>query len=316
MMVSRIVLRTMMVNLKSVTEAFNSTNNELARRNQANMFVTVWLGVIDLRSGHVEFASAGHNPPAVRHKDGSVEFVNSRAGLVMAAMEDTRYKPQSFDLLPGDMLFLYTDGVTEATNLQEELYGEKRLLNALAECAGTSTSKTCEHVKQSIDSFVGGAPQFDDITMLAVQYKGGGIKNMEFTEEERREMTVDVAFENVDKLISFVEGELSPLEGSVKAKRQIYVAIDEIFSNIVKFSGASQVTLLLDIDKNKPAVRLTFADDGTPYDPLQRPDPDVTLPAEERGIGGLGIFIVKKTMDLVVYRRNGGKNELIVTKVL
>ena len=95
------------------------------------MFVTVWMGVIDLRTGLVEFASAGHNPPVIRHANGSVEFVKSKSGLVMAAMENVQYKMQTCDLIPGDMLFLYTDGVTEATNSNDELFGDARLLEKI-----------------------------------------------------------------------------------------------------------------------------------------------------------------------------------------
>ena len=97
---------------------------------------------------------------------------------------------------------------------------------------------------------------------------------------------------------------------------QINIAIDEIYSNIVKFSGATSVTLIVEIRKATSTVKLTFIDNGKPYDPLKNKDPDITLSAEEREIGGLGIFIVKKTMDSVCYRRNGEYNELAITKTL
>jgi len=173
MMVSRIVLRTMAQNLKSVVEAFEKANYELAKRNRANMFVTVWMGFVDLKTGHVEFASAGHNPPAIRHSDGSVEFAKSKAGVVMAAMENSRYKLQTLDLVPGDTLFLYTDGVTEATNEHNELFGNDRLIDALAHGGGKGTKEMCRFVKRQIDAFAKNASQFDDITMLAMEYKGG-----------------------------------------------------------------------------------------------------------------------------------------------
>ena len=172
MMVSRIVLRTMAKNLKSVVETFDNTNYELATRNRANMFVTVWMGFIDLTTGHIEFASAGHNPPVIRHKDGTVEFAKSKAGMVMAAMDCTQYKMQTLDLAPGDTLFLYTDGVTEATDANNELFGNERLLDAVSKGGGGESKETCLYVKKQIDLFVGDAPQFDDITMLTLNYKG------------------------------------------------------------------------------------------------------------------------------------------------
>ena len=154
MMVSRIMLRIMAKNLKDVQKTFSAANFALARRNRLNMFVTVWMGIIDLRTGRIEFASAGHNPPVVRHSDGSVEFVPSKSGLVMAAMEHTVYEAQTFDLKSGDTLFMYTDGVTEATNNNDELFGDQRLLSSVKKGGDLGTSKICGFVKQEIDTFV------------------------------------------------------------------------------------------------------------------------------------------------------------------
>jgi len=351
MMVSRIILRTMLKNQKNVVRTFNSTNYALAKRNKLNMFVTVWMGVIDLRSGHVEFASAGHNPPAVRHEDGTVEFIPSKSDLVMAAMDNIIYKQQTFDLKPGDTLFLYTDGVTEATNGNNELFGDARLLAALAKGKDQTTADICKFVKKEIDSFVQGAPQFDDITMMGVKYIGNdepvweryertidvategqgelktfvegiftpmdGYTKMQMQSAwERYEKIVDVIPENQDILTAFVEGILAPMEGSMKSQMQINIAIDEIYSNIVKFSGATKVTLIVEVRKATLTAKLTFIDNGIPYDPLKSKDPDISLSAEEREVGGLGIFIVKKTMDSVCYRRNGDNNELAIIKTL
>ena len=351
MMVARIILRTTTKNLKSIVDAFNRTNFALAKRNKLNMFVTVWAGIIDLRTGHIDFASAGHNPPAIRHSDGSVEFIKSKAGLVMAAMEETIYKPQTYDLKKGDTLFLYTDGVTEATNSNNVLFGDNRLLATLKMGGERSTADTCTLVKKEIDNFVQDAPQFDDITMLAIKFNGidepiweryektidvaddnkgelksfvegiltpmDGAKKVQMQDAwDRYEKIVDVIPENQDILTAFVEGILAPMEGSLKSQMQINIAIDEIYSNIVKFSGATKVTLIVEVRKATLTARLTFIDNGKPYDPIKQADPDVTLPAEEREIGGLGIFIVKKTMDSVCYRRNGENNELAITKTL
>ena len=351
MMVARIILRTMTKNLKSVVDAFNKTNYALAKRNRLNMFVTVWAGIIDLRTGHIDFASAGHNPPAIRHKDGSVEFIPSKAGLVMAAMESTVYKLQTCEMKKGDTLFLYTDGVTEATDSNNQLFNNDRLIEALKKSGNMNTADTCSFVKKEIDSFVKDAPQFDDITMLAIKFNGSdepvweryektidvsgnnkgelksfvediltpmdGAKKMQMQDAwERYEKIVDVIPENQDILTAFVEGILAPMDGSMKSQMQINIAIDEIYSNIVKFSGATEVTLIVEIRKATMMARLTFIDNGKPYDPIKQADPDISLPAEEREIGGLGIFIVKKTMDSVCYRRNGDKNELAITKTL
>ena len=351
MMVSRIILRTMTRNLKSIVDALNRTNYALAKRNKLNMFVTVWAGIIDLRTGHIEFASAGHNPPIVRHRDNTVEFIKCKPGVAVAAMEDVVYKSHTFDLRPGDTLFLYTDGVTEATNGKDELFGDQRLLTTLANGGQLNMNDTCTLVKKEIDKFVQDTPQFDDITMLSVKYLGNdepvweryektiNVANDDkrelksFVEEiltpmdgatkmqmqnawDRYEKIVDVIPENQDILTAFVEGILAPMEGSLRSQMQINIAIDEIYSNIVKFSGATRVTLIVEVRKATLTARLTFIDNGKPYDPMKQADPDITLSAEEREVGGLGIFIVKKTMDSICYRRNGENNELSITKAL
>ena len=172
MMSSRSMLKSVVLAGSSVEDTFNVVNDRLAFRNYLNMFVTVWMGILDLRTGEVEFACAGHNPPVICHDDGTVEFAKSRPGLVLAAMEGTRYKRQMLKLEPGDTIFLYTDGVTEATNANEELFGDDRLLQTLREARGMEPAEICPFVKSKIDEFVGDAPQFDDITMLALKFVG------------------------------------------------------------------------------------------------------------------------------------------------
>lgn len=172
MMSSRSMLKSVVLAGSSVEDTFNVVNDRLAFRNYLNMFVTVWMGILDLRTGEVEFACAGHNPPVICHDDGTVEFAKSKPGLVLAAMEGTRYKRQTLKLEPGDTIFLYTDGVTEATNANEELFGDDRLLQTLREACGMEPAEICPFVKSKIDEFVGDAPQFDDITMLALKFVG------------------------------------------------------------------------------------------------------------------------------------------------
>ncbi len=156
----------------SVDQVFTDGNHGLCEGNDAGMFITGWQGCVDLNTGLVEFANAGHNPPVIRHADGSAEYLKSRAGLVLAGMDGLRYKKQTMELKPGDVLFLYTDGVTEATSLQTELYGEDRLLNCITNAKFSSMEELCKIVKADVDAFVGEAEQFDDITMVALQFNG------------------------------------------------------------------------------------------------------------------------------------------------
>ncbi len=172
MMTSKTLIKSFAETGKSVDEVLTEANRELCENNDAGMFVTAWMGVADLTTGEVEYVSAGHNPPLVMHKDGSYEYLKGRHGFVLAGMEGIKYKKSSMQLAPGDKIYLYTDGVTEATNANNELYGEERLLSALNGNKSASVEDTCKTVKADVDEFVGEAPQFDDITMLAFEYLG------------------------------------------------------------------------------------------------------------------------------------------------
>ncbi|MBQ3507335.1 MAG: SpoIIE family protein phosphatase, partial [Clostridia bacterium] len=179
MMTSKTLLKSYAESGMSVEEVFTNANEKLCEGNDAGMFVTAWMGFLNIRTGNVTFANAGHNPPAVKHADGSFTYLRSRPGLVLAGMEGIRYRKNELQLEPGDVLYLYTDGVTEATNLRNELYGEERLLSLLNQNAGATPKTVCDAVKADVDAFVGDAPQFDDITMLTIQYDGSQEKREE-----------------------------------------------------------------------------------------------------------------------------------------
>jgi serine phosphatase RsbU (regulator of sigma subunit) len=136
------------------------------------MFVTAWMGLLNVKTGHVTFANAGHNPPVLRQNGGDFAYHKTRAGFVLAGMEGIRYRRFELQLTPGDTLYLYTDGVTEAVNAEENLYGEARLLQHLNRCQGEDARGICESVKADVDAFAGAAEQFDDITMLCLTWHG------------------------------------------------------------------------------------------------------------------------------------------------
>ena len=152
-----------------VNEVFARTNRKLCEGNDTGMFVTAWMGLLDLRTGLLRYANAGHNPPLIRSQNGTYAYLKARPNFVLAGMEPVPYRTCELQLQPGDEIFLYTDGVTEAQNGRQELFGEQRLLSALNERKGLSVQETCETVRANMDSFVGGADQFDDITMVCLK---------------------------------------------------------------------------------------------------------------------------------------------------
>ncbi len=304
--------------LKSLTEAempicdvFTVGNRALCEGNDAGMFVTAWQGGIDLTNGRIQFANAGHNPPVVRHGDGKFEYLRSRPGFVLAGMDSVKYKTQELQLQPGDVIYLYTDGVTEATNAANELYGEERLLTALNSHEFESMEELCRFVKADVDAFVAEAPQFDDITMVALKYNGT---------PPAPTIHFDAAqIEDIPVVTEFVEAELEKLDCPMKSVIQINIAIDEIYSNIVKYAYPEKngpITVKLISKDNPRRVYVRFEDEGIPYNPLIKEDPDTTLSAEERTIGGLGIYMVKQSMDNVKYKYENGHNILTIQKLI
>ncbi len=304
--------------LKSLTEAgqpvcdvFTNGNRALCEGNDAGMFVTAWQGGADLTTGIVRFANAGHNPPLVKRGDGKFEYLKSRAGFVLAGMDGVQYKTQELQLTPGDIIYLYTDGVTEATDADNQLYGEERLLQAINSKEFEDMKSLCEFIKADVDSFADGAPQFDDITMIAFRYIG--------TEPAPSIHFDNACINDIAAVTEFVESELEKIECPMKAVMQISVAIDEIYSNIVKYGYKDThgpVTVKFIYKEENRAVYIQFTDEGIPYNPLVKEDPDVTLSAEERSIGGLGIYVVKKTMDDMKYKYENEQNILTIKKFI
>lgn len=170
MMTAKTLIKSLSEAGNEINDVFTLANEKLCENNDAGMFVTAWMGILDLKTGYVDFANAGHNPPLIRRKDGSFEYLKCPAGFVLAGMNGIKYCKNELQLEAGDEIFLYTDGVTEATDVQENAYGEERLLRLLNENKCKASKSLCELVKKDLDRFVGDAPQADDITMLSLKY--------------------------------------------------------------------------------------------------------------------------------------------------
>ena len=152
-------------------------NHHICLNNPAEMFVTTWLGILEISSGRLKAANAGHEYPAVQHAGESFRLFKDRHGFVLGGMDGSRYQEYELQLRPGDGLFLYTDGVTEATDSGNTMFGTGRMLGALNLQPDATPRTLLETLTREIDAFVGEAPQFDDITMLCLRYVGDTMKN-------------------------------------------------------------------------------------------------------------------------------------------
>lgn len=299
MMQAKTIIKDLAESGLELSEVFATANKKLCENNDAGMFVTAWMGILDLKTGLLKFVNAGHNPPLVRQADGEFVYLKARSGMVLAGMDGIKYRQNELQLTPGDQIFLYTDGVTEATDKNNQLYGENRLLTTVNQNIIKDTKGLCETVKVDVDQFVGDAPQFDDITMLSVeiQYIRG-----------ENSITVIADDKSMIPVSEFAKSLTEKLAVVPKVANKVSIAVDEIYSNIINYSGAELATISYEIKDGR--LYITFTDDGIPYNPIKAEEPDITLSAEERKIGGLGIFMVKKMTESMEYTYEDEKNIL------
>ncbi|MBO4418852.1 MAG: SpoIIE family protein phosphatase [Oscillospiraceae bacterium] len=313
MMVSKILVKNYAAAETSPARILEAINSRICSNNPEQMFITVWLGILEISTGKLTASNAGHEYPVLRQADASFALFKDKHGFVIGGMEGVRYRDYTLQLEPGAKLFVYTDGVPEATDANGGFFGVGRMLDALNEIPDAGPVQLLRQVRRRVDDFVGDAEQFDDLTMLCLEYHGSGRSGA------GKEITLPAVVENIPQVAAFVDAELEVLGCPAKAKMQIDVAIDELFGNIARYAyqpNSGEATVRFEAEDTPKAVILTFIDRGTPYDPLSAKEPDVTASAEDRPIGGLGVFLVRKTMDEVRYEFKDGKNILRIRKQL
>ena len=174
MMVSRTILANIAMMGMSPKEVLEKANEAICANNKEEMFVTVWLGILEISTGKVTAANAGHEYPVLKKPDQDFEILIDKHGFVLGGMEEVKYREYEFDMEPGAKLFLYTDGLPEATDNEQNMFGVELMMDALNESLNLSTKEILDHMKGRVDGFVGSAPQFDDLTMLCIEYFGSG----------------------------------------------------------------------------------------------------------------------------------------------
>ena len=296
---------------RPIDEVVTIANESLSRDNGANMFVTAWVGEIDLVTGVVTYVNAGHNPPMfiseTPGEDGRrTRYLQTKPGLVLGVMPGIKYRSETLQLAPGDAIYLYTDGITEQPDAKNVLFGEERLENAVATMLADGTplfdgsrSNLLGAVLACVRAHGLGVEQADDCTQLVLRFNG-----------TRRSKVFPPTQDGIAAASDFLD-EMVERRSLLPT---LHIILDEICSNIVKHSGANGFEIDLEQMENPEGVKMTFIDDGEAYDPLSHNDPDTTLSAAERPIGGLGIMMVKKMSDSVSYERIGNRNVFTVVK--
>ena len=304
MMVTKILVNEISYIYESPGEVLTLVNDRICSNNKNNMFITVWLGIVNLKTGEVVAANAGHEDPAIFNGN---EFIidKQKHGIPIGAMDGYKYKDYKFKLKTGNKLFVYTDGVPEAEDDNDKMFGLDNMIKSLNKVKESSCTGILNSMKDDVDKFVNGAVQFDDLTMLCFEYIGKS--------KIKRKQVFRADVLELDNVLSYVH---SVIDKKVEKNQsmKLDVVIEEIFVNIAKYAYDDVGDVLIEVlfDKNK--LILTFEDEGNPFNPLEKDDPDTSLSSDDRQIGGLGIFMVKKMVDKVKYEYKDNKNILIIEK--
>ena len=309
MAVTRSLFRTVSAHEKSPQRIVTTINDSMSEMNEANMFVTFFCGVLDLRNGHLRYCNAGHNAPVLVTAEGN-RSLPVEANLPLGVIPGMSFTEQETDLTTGTGLFLYTDGLTEAENSNHELFGDERMFAALS--AELGSHQQVDTVSQAVQGFVGDAPQSDDLTMLYIRFM-----NNQISEETERHLILHNDIQQIPQLAEFVEAVADVAHLDVGLTMSLNLALEEAVSNVIMYAYPKGSDGLVDIEAiiRKKELEFIISDNGTPFDPTAAPEADITLDAEERPIGGLGIFLVKNIMDVVEYTRSDdGKNILSMIK--
>jgi len=301
MAVSKTLFRARAMDDRSPASIMTRVNSELSLNNPSCMFVTVFLAVLNIKTGELRYTNAGHNPPLLKNAAGMVSVIKQLHGPIAGAVEELAYGEDRLMLGQGDLLLAFTDGVTEAMNARDELYSDARLESWFSDSAKDSAQDWVGGLIKSVSEFTDGAEQSDDITILALSFDIEPIEK----QHEVFSITIQNDLKQIDNVVAGLEefSEGKAIQSGIVKK--LCIAFDELLNNIISYGyeddGSHEISI--EVDYTDDAVAVTIKDDGMPFNPFLGEDPDISLSVEDRDIGGLGIHLVKQMMDEVSYTR-------------
>ena len=312
MAVARSMFRSASMTHTSPKLIVESINRSVCQSNDSFMFVTLFMGVLDLATGRLSYTNAGHEPP-VLVSGAHTRFLNVDSNIPVGLRSDWEYTEQKSLVDKGTTLFLYTDGYTEAETLEHEQFGRERMCQeALRLSAERPDSRTfVKTIRQAERTFVGGIPQGDDISLLAIKYNGSHDKHL-----YRRGISLVNEVHEVPALAIFIGSVCEDMHFDELTTVGVNLAIEEAVVNVMNyaFPKGYRSTILLEVTADDQEITFVLQDDGKPFDPTTAAEVDITLPAEERPIGGLGIHLMRHYMDDISYERIDNQNVLTMKK--
>ena len=314
MAVTRAQFRTVSAHESQPERIVLRLNETMSEGNDSNMFVTLFVGVLDLPTGRLRYCNAGHDAPVLIGSD--IGMLPCDSNLPVGVLGDWKFTMQEAQIDKDTTIFLYTDGLTEAENGHHGQFTEGRILEIAKESLATNSHKPAlliESMTNAVKEFVNGAEQSDDLTMLAIQYT-----KQQLDVRYQRSLTLNNDIAEVPKLADFMDHVCEAMGFDEATTMQMNLAIEEAVVNVMNYAypEGTRGSVNVEVQANDVRLKFVISDSGKRFDPTSVASVDTTLSAEERSIGGLGIFLVRQLMDSVNYERIGGFNVLTLRKKL
>lgn len=321
MAVTRTLFRIIAGTTDTPREIMTRLNGTIIKDNDECMFVTMTVGVLDLSTGRLELCNAGHNPPVTvsRHR---VSMVKVKDNIPVGVMDDFDFEDETIQLENGEMLFLYTDGLTEAENSRKELFGDERMLGVLNDATAGTVKECIERMEASVAAFAGGGDQSDDLTMLGIRLFRNTSGNGACRRAESG--SISMIFNNSMDIVAEIPAAVNRIGNrfllDAEATGRLCLMLEEALVNVVSYaypageSGEIEVVPTSAMPEGDgEEVTVEIIDSGVPFDPTAAATPDTEAPLEERPIGGLGIYLIRSLASRVDYRRENGRNHFSFT---
>ena len=311
MAVTRSLFRSTSSHENRPSRIINIINDAIARDNESNMFVTFFLGILDLPTGRLRYCNAGHNAP-ISIKQDKVGFLQVIPNIPIGVLTDFQFEEQETWLPHGAAIFLFTDGLNEAENNNHEQFGDGRILAVEQDAYNLSAQEQIDKMTQAVKMHVNGAEQNDDMTMLSIKYV-----YQHDEQAKSRHLILKNQVEELNKLPEFVDTVCEEAGIDMVLIASLNLALEEAATNVVLYAyGKNEGEVDIEAVYTEKYLKFILTDTGVAFDPTQKEEVDTTLSVEERQIGGLGIHLVRQIMDSVNYERINGKNVLTLIKRL
>ena len=330
MAVTRSLFRNISTHTSKPAHIVSTLNDSLSEGNDANMFVTFFVGVLDLPTGKLLYCNAGHDDPILIDKDSQQGHssenkeddknpfslfrysLGSTPNLPIGAMPDSKYAGEEIVIAPGTTIFLYTDGLNEAEDAQHRQFGMERI-QQVAHTTPCEPQSLINAMDSAVRQFVGNTEQSDDLTMLAVQYT----RKPSATILDRH-VTLPNDVQTMPQLSEFVEEVCQAVGLSMSQTMQVNLAVEEAVANVMNYAypDEKEGEVRIHVTADSRYLQFVLSDDGIPFDPTEHHEVDTTLSADERNIGGLGIHLTKTIMDNINYERRDNQNIFTLRKII